>query len=178
MGLKDFLLIIDMQEDFVTGALANKAAEEIVSSLRERATSYKEAGKKILFTRDTHDDGYLETQEGRKIPVVHCVKDSKGWNIVPQLQEFVDYTNAYDKPAFGDLGLPKWIVENIGYTPKSVEVCGVCTDICVISCVTILRAAFPNCEIFVRGDLCAGVTKDSHDTALKAMAACQINIEE
>lgn len=173
--MKKILLVIDMQKDFVTGALANKEAQKIIGNIQKKIGEYKKEGNLVFFTRDTHGEDYLNTQEGKLLPVVHCVKNSDGWQIINELAPEVSEMNVLDKPAFGSLALPQWLEEKLEHkVPDEIELCGVCTDICVISNAMILKAAFPETKIIVEGDCCAGVSPESHQTALDAMKACQI----
>lgn len=174
------LLVIDMQNDFVTGALGNREAAEIIPAIAEKVREHVTKGIPVFFTRDTHDENYMDTQEGRFLPVTHCEMGTDGWQIVPGLETFVqDHQggNVFNKPTFGSTYLPAWIHEKLDGSPKTIELCGVCTDICVISNAMILKAAFPETEIVVYRDLCAGVTPASHETALEAMKACQITVK-
>ncbi len=171
------LVVIDMQNDFITGALANEEGQKIVGALKERIETCKKEGFSIFFTRDTHGTNYLETQEGRKLPVPHCLKGTDGWQIVPELQPYAEESRVFDKPSFSSPEIPVWIKSQIGTEPETIELCGVCTDICVISNAMVLKAAFPETPITVKADLCAGVTVESHRNALSAMGMCQINVE-
>lgn len=168
------LLVIDMQVDFVTGALANEQAQQIVGKLREKIAAYREEGYPVLFTRDTHGEDYMETQEGRLLPVPHCIKDSGGWQIIEELRSGLKEEDVLDKPTFGCLDLPQWLCGKLGGEPEEIELVGVCTDICVISNAMILKAAFPETTVKVDSSCCAGVSPQSHETALEAMKACQI----
>ena len=128
----------------------------------------------LIFTQDTHDDSYLETQEGKLLPVVHCVKASQGWEIAPALAPYVARAAAViEKPAFGSLALPEAVRS---LRPEAIELTGLCTDICVIANAMILKAAFPEIPISVDASCCAGVTPDSHENALAAMKMCQVRI--
>lgn len=177
MEKKKVLLVIDMQNDFVTGALANPQAEEIIPAIAAKIRDYRQADLPVYFTRDTHGSNYMETQEGRLLPVPHCIKETDGWQIVPELAAFSAEEDVLDKPSFGCMDLPKWLSDKIGGEPAEIQLCGVCTDICVISNAIILKAAFPEAEVTVDGALCAGVTPESHDNALAAMGACQVIIK-
>lgn len=177
MNSEKVLLVIDMQTDFVTGTLANMEAQAITEGIAGRIRECKEDGKKVLFTRDTHSDDYLDTQEGRMLPVVHCVKGKPGHELIDCLQPLASEEDILDKPAFGSMLLPEWIERKCGGVPEEIEVIGVCTDICVISNALILKAAFPETVVKVDSRLCAGVTPESHETALNAMKACQIIVE-
>ncbi len=177
MNREKLLLVIDMQNDFVTGTLANREAEGIIEAIAEKIESYQRDDNPVFFTRDTHGDDYMKTQEGKLLPVIHCLKGSQGWQIVDQLRAYAEEKEILDKPVFGSLRLPEWIVEKLGCAPKEIVLCGVCTDICVISNAMILKAAFPETVVSVEGALCAGVTPESHQTALAAMQACQIHVK-
>lgn len=172
------LLVIDMQVDFVTGALANEEAQKIIGSIREKIETYRKAGYPVFFTRDTHGENYMETQEGRLLPVPHCIKGSEGWQIVEELRDCAGEEDVLDKPAFGCLELPNWLQDKLGQAPNEIELIGVCTDICVISNAMILKAAFPETTVKVDGSCCAGVSPQSHETALSAMKACQVVVSQ
>ena len=168
------LLVIDMQKDFVTGALANEEAQKIIGGLQAKIADYRSQELPVLFTRDTHGENYMETQEGRLLPVPHCIKGSEGWQIIEALRDGVSENDVLDKPTFGCMDLPKWLSDRTGGIPEEVELVGVCTDICVISNAMILKAAFPETTVKVDSGCCAGVSPQSHETALEAMKACQI----
>ncbi len=164
------LVIVDMQNDFILGSLGSTDAQTIVPNVLQKI---KEFDGKIIFTRDTHFPDYLNTQEGKNLPVEHCIKSSHGWQICDELLPYVS-DNVIDKTTFGSTDLPKVIgeIENV----SEIELCGLCTDICVISNAMILKAHFPEIKISVDASCCAGVTPQSHDTALEAMRAVQIEI--
>ena len=167
-----FLIVVDMQVDFISGSLGSNHAAAIVPNVVEKVKGFD---GKVIFTRDTHGENYFQTQEGRKLPVMHCVKDTAGWQICDELKSF-----AYcviDKITFGSVDLPKLLME-CGEPIEEIELCGLCTDICVISNAMILKAAFPEARITVDGSCCAGVTMESHRIALDAMKAVQIEIKE
>lgn len=159
------LIVIDMQNDFVDGALGTKEAVAIVENVRQKIEQYKARGDEIIFTRDTHGENYHETNEGRNLPVVHCVRGTHGWQLVEGL--YVDGAKIIDKPSFGYTG---WGSFNF----ESVELIGLCTDICVVSNALILKAEFPEIEISVDPSCCAGVTPETHEAALATMRCCQI----
>lgn len=178
MNTEKVLLVIDMQKDFVTGALANEAAQSIIGNIKEKIGAYRDCGYPVLFTRDTHGDNYSDTQEGRLLPVPHCIRDTDGWQIVDELKEDAGSGFIFDKPSFGCLDLPAWISEKTGgAVPSEIELCGVCTDICVISNAMILKAAYPETIVTVEGACCAGVTPESHANALEAMKMCQVMVK-
>ncbi len=162
------LIVIDMQNDFIDGSLGTKEAVAIVGNVKKKIEEYKTAGAEIIFTRDTHGEDYLSTPEGLKLPVVHCVKGTHGWQISSCLD--TEGATIIDKPSFGWLGWSDMCFDEI-------ELVGLCTDICVISNALILKAAFPNADISVDASACAGVTPETHEAALSAMRMCQINIK-
>lgn len=165
--MKKTLIVVDMQNDFIDMALGTKEAVAIVPAVKKKIEEYKNAGDEIIFTRDTHEENYLETPEGKKLPVPHCIKGTKGWEIADGL--YVEGSKIIDKPNFG---WPHWKEENL----ESVELIGLCTDICVVSNALILKASFPDAAVSVDSSCCAGVTPESHEAALKTMAMCQIDI--
>ena len=161
------LIVIDMQNDFVTGSLGTKEAQAIVPNVKKKIQEYVNRGDQIIFTRDTHYSNYLETQEGKMLPVEHCIYDTEGWEIVDELEVMnCIYVN---KTSFGWDG---WLKLNY----EEIELIGVCTDICVISNALILKAQFPEVKITVDASCCAGVTPELHEAALKVMRSCQINV--
>lgn len=168
--MKHFI-VIDMQNDFCTGALANKDAVAIISRIKAELQAAKAEKANIIFTRDSHGEDYLETGEGKHLPVKHCVKDTKGWEIVPELMEETDDDTLFiDKLHFGYSGWEEFIKEG-----DEVVIVGVCTDICVISNSLAIKA-IENVEVTVIADCCAGLSKESHEAALKVMECCQCNI--
>lgn len=167
-----YLIVVDMQNDFTTGSLGSSHAAAIIPNVVQKVKSFDGT---VIFTRDTHGQDYMQTQEGRKLPVMHCVKDTEGWQICNELLPYAE--TVIDKITFGSVDLPH-ILSKSGDTVEAIELCGLCTDICVISNAMILKAAFPEVTISVDANCCAGVTMDSHKTALDAMRAVQIEIKE
>lgn len=170
----NFLIVVDMQNDFIDGALGTKEAVAILPAVKEKIKNYD---GRVLFTRDTHEADYLTTQEGKNLPVEHCIKGSHGWQIHPELEE-LRREEAIDKPAFGSVGLGQILKAYDTYEEKieSITLIGLCTDICVISNAMIIKAFLPETPIAVDAACCAGVTPESHERALNAMAVCQIKI--
>lgn len=166
------LIVVDMQKDFINGSLGTMEAERIVPAVAERIQTARRDGEAIFFTRDTHSVDYLTTQEGKNLPVSHCVYGTDGWQIDARLE--IGNATVIDKPAFGSLEL----AARVAMLPEleSVELIGLCTDICVISNALILKARLPETPVFVRASCCAGVTPESHENALSAMKMCQIGI--
>ena len=170
--MKKVIVAIDMQNDFIDGSLGTKEAQAMLPRLVAKLAREREAA--LIFTQDTHDASYLETQEGKQLSVAHCIKPSQGWEIAPALAPYVARAAAViEKPAFGSLALPE-AVRSLG--PEAIELTGLCTDICVIANAMILKAAFPEIPISVDASCCAGVTPDSHENALAAMKMCQVRI--
>lgn len=166
-----FLIVVDMQNDFITGSLGSEAAKSIVPKVVSKVRGFE---GEVIFTRDTHGSDYLNTQEGRKLPVIHCQKGTAGHEICDELKPFV--SKVIDKPTFGSLDLPD-VIRLYNEPVDEIYLCGLCTDICVISNAMILKAAFAETRIVVYKDCSAGVTKESHETALSAMRAVQIEVE-
>lgn len=167
--MKRTLIVIDMQRDFIDGALGTPEAQAIVPAVREKISTYRKRGDEIIFTRDTHGPDYLSTPEGRKLPVEHCLKGTPGWELAPGLWEPGE--KIIDKSTFGYTG---WGDMEFG----EIELVGLCTDICVVSNGLILKAMFPEAEITVDPACCAGVTPESHQAALLTMKMCQIQVPE
>ena len=164
-----FLIVVDMQNDFITGSLGSAHAEAIVPAVLSKVKDFDGA---VIFTRDTHADDYLDTQEGKKLPVKHCIKDTHGWQICDELQAYAK--TVIDKPTFGSVELPA-LLSSLGSVDE-VTLVGLCTDICVISNAMLVKATFPEAKVMIDSSCCAGVTPESHDNALAAMSAVQIEI--
>ena len=169
--MKKLLIVVDMQNDFIDGALGSPQAEKILPNVRAKIEEYKQMGGSIIFTRDTHYDGYLSTQEGRFLPVEHCIKDTRGHMITKELN--TDGREIFDKPSFGSLELAKQVAAE-GF--DEIELCGLCTDICVVSNALILKAQLPETRITVDANCCAGVSYESHKAALLTMKMCHVNV--
>ena len=171
------LLVIDMQKDFVDGALGTPEAVAIVPNVKARIEQALKDDERIIFTRDTHTEQYLQTQEGRKLPVPHCIKGSDGWQITEQLRPFAEQLRVIDKPGFGSIDLCRFLWERSQFMPiESITLVGLCTDVCIISNAMLLKATMPETDIFVEAACCAGITPESHLNALEAMKMCQIDI--
>lgn len=168
-----FLIVVDMQNDFIDGALGTKEAVDILPAVKEKIMNFD---GRVIFTRDTHEAEYLSTQEGRNLPVEHCIRGTDGWQINAEL-EALRKENAVDKPSFGSVELAQMLKDyNEKEAIESIELVGLCTDICVISNAMIIKAYLPETPIIVDAACCAGVTPESHENALSAMAMCQIKI--
>ena len=175
MRVEKILVVVDMQKDFVDGALGSKEAISIVPKVVEKIKNFD---GKIFVTYDTHFEDYLSTLEGKKLPVIHCVKDTEGWQLNTEVFEALknkEYTTVL-KNTFGSTKLPSLIKEAVGENEFLIEVIGLCTDICVVSNVLILKANFPETTITVDSSCCAGVTPDKHEAALETMRSCHIDV--
>lgn len=168
------LIVVDMQNDFIDGALGTAEAVAIVDNVTAKIRAARAEGTEVWFTRDTHEENYLETQEGRNLPVKHCIRGTFGWEISSKLD--VDGSMIIDKPTFGSMELAERAasLENL----ESAELIGLCTDICVISNAMLLKARLPELSVKVDASCCAGVTPASHENALNAMKMCQITVVE
>jgi nicotinamidase-related amidase len=173
--MEDVLIVVDMQNDFIDGSLGTKEAQAIVDNVKKKVDEYTEAGKLVYFTRDTHEKDYLETFEGKNLPVEHCISGTEGWQICDALKEASEKyeLRVINKHTFGFI---EWDALNEFWDAESIEVCGLCTDICVISNALILRASYPEKPIIVDSTCCAGVTPEKHEAALEVMRSCQINV--
>lgn len=161
------LIVVDMQNDFIDGSLGTAQAQAIVDKVRAKIREYQERGDEIIYTRDTHQKDYLNTPEGKKLPVEHCIRGTHGWEIAEGLE--VPGGIYIDKPTFG------WIHWG-SRSFEEIEMVGLCTDICVVSNALILKATFPEVEITVDAGCCAGVTPQTHKAALETMKMCQIYV--
>ena len=171
--MKQILIVVDMQNDFIDGALGTKEAAAIVPKVEDKIRNFD---GEVFFTRDTHETWYLETQEGKNLPVPHCIRGTEGWQIRKEL-DALRKTEPIDKETFGSTDLAADLLalhedEEIG----SITLVGLCTDICVISTALLIKATLPEVPIYVDAACCAGVTPESHENALKAMEACQIKV--
>ncbi|MBQ2726061.1 MAG: cysteine hydrolase [Clostridia bacterium] len=172
--MSDILIVVDMQNDFIEGALGTAEAVSIVPAVKAKIAGFD---GKVVYTRDTHEENYMETREGKNLPVPHCIRSTSGWEISPALTPAADAL-IFDKPTFGSTELMNWAVKEHAADPiGKITLIGLCTDICVISNAMLLKAALPEIDIAVDGSCCAGVTPESHENALSAMKMCQIIVE-
>lgn len=171
--MRDVLVVVDMQNDFIDGALGTKEAEAIVPAVKKKIEEFDGT---VLYTRDTHLSNYPETQEGRNLPVPHCIKGTNGWEIREELDK-LRTTDPIDKPTFGSSKLGDLLVKMNDEDPVGkIVFIGLCTDICVISNVMLAKAFLPEVPIEVDANCCAGVTPQSHENALAAMEVCQVKV--
>ena len=171
--MKKAIVVVDMQKDFVDGALGTKEAQAMLPRMEAKLAAARAAGTALVFTMDTHGEDYLATQEGKRLPVPHCIRGTKGWEIAASLQPFVHEAAAViEKPTFGSTELPAVLADY-----DEIELVGLCTDICVISNALLLKAFYPEKHISVDASCCAGVTVESHEDALRAMKMCQVDVK-
>ncbi len=173
--MKHVLVVVDIQNDFVDGALGTIEAQGIIENAVEKIESFD---GDIFVTFDTHSENYLETSEGKKLPVSHCVKGTKGWELNDKIAKALENKTyaAVEKPTFGSLELPEFIKDNVKDADFDITLIGLCTDICVVSNALILKANFFENEIYVDSSCCAGVSVATHNAALDTMRCCQINV--
>ncbi len=174
--MKKFLIVVDMQNDFIDGALGSPEAVSIVEKVVEKIGQYDR--KCIIATRDTHDSNYLETSEGKYLPVEHCIKGTPGWEIREEVALAMSEALIVDKPTFGSVRLVKLLQSEYENEDIEIELVGLCTDICVVTNALLLKTALPDVKIRVDGRCCAGVTPESHKAALLTMKMCQIEVTE
>ena len=167
------LIVIDMQNDFIDGALGTKEAVAIVPKVAEKIAKWRSEGGEVVFTRDTHQKEYLQTQEGKNLPVVHCVEGTDGWKISDKLE--VGASRVFNKPSFGSMEHAEYVAGLASL--EEIELVGLCTGICVISNAFILKAKLPEVPVSVDSSCCACVTPESHVTALNAMKLCQVKVK-
>ena len=172
--MQDILIVIDMQNDFINGPLGSADAVAVVPKVAKKIEEFKGG---VMFTRDTHHEDYLETQEGKDLPVVHCIEGTEGWKLHPQIEK-LRKCEPVNKTTFGSIELGE-ILKSLDQKNKirKVVLIGVCTDICVISNAMIIKSFLPEAEVSVDASCCAGSSRENHLTALQAMELCQIKIE-
>ncbi len=174
--MKNLLIVVDMQKDFVDGALGTPEAVAIVENVCNKIRSFD---GDIIVTYDTHGENYPDTREGKFLPVPHCIKGTPGWELDEKVQKALAEKNYHiiEKPTFGAVTLPEYVKEHYSPTDLSIELIGLCTDICVVSNALLLKANFTETDIFVDSSCCAGVTPESHNAALATMKMCQITVK-
>ncbi len=175
------LIVVDMQNDFISGALGTKEAVDIVPNVKRKIEAYRLSGDEIIFTRDTHHENYLETSEGQNLPIEHCIMGTDGWEIPKEFD--IPECEHIDKPNFGWLPWSFRLTDDGLFKPRNFEECvaeieivGLCTDICVVANALILKTTYPELKITVDASCCAGTTPEKHKAALATMKSCQINI--
>lgn len=171
--MTDVLIVVDMQNDFIDGALGSEDAQAIVENVNKKVKEAEGKGNVIIFTRDTHYENYLDTEEGKNLPVPHCIFETQGWQITDKI-DIPHEAHIFNKHSFGAKFLSDYLLmcDNI----RNIELVGLCTDICVISNAVMAKTSEPNAHIIVDASCCAGVTPQSHDTALESMKTLQIEV--
>ncbi len=169
----NLLIVVDMQNDFINGSLGTKEAQAIVPAVKARILEAMEDRWQVIFTKDTHSIDYLKTQEGKNLPIKHCLRGSDGWQLHPELQDLSIGSSVFEKGSFGSLELAEYVSS---LNPDAIEVIGLCTDICVVSNVALLKAYCPEVPMSVRANCCAGVTPEAHEHALATMKSLQVEI--
>ena len=174
--MKKFLILVDIQKDFVDGSLGTAEAQAMIPAVVEKIRRHE---GKIFVTLDTHGEDYLETSEGRHLPVVHCVRNTEGWRLNGEIEKALVGRDVItvEKPTFGSVALPELLTEAAAGDDFETELIGLCTDICVVSNALLLKASFPEKTIKVDAACCAGVTPETHNAALSVMRCCQIEVE-
>ena len=172
--MNKILIVVDMQNDFIDGALGTPEAVAIVDAVKEKIKSYPP--ENVIVTMDTHDEDYMETQEGKYLPVPHCIRGTEGWYIRPEIAQLLIGAVIYEKPTFGSMNLAKDLKELSEADDIEIELVGLCTDICVVSNALLLKATMPEVKISVDAACCAGVTPEKHQAALETMRSCQIQV--
>ena len=172
--MRKILIVIDMQNDFLDAALGTKEAVAIVEAVKEKIRSYP--AEDVIATMDTHSENYMETQEGKNLPVMHCIKGSVGWQIRPDIAQLLNGARIYEKPTFGSTALAADLKTVSEKEEIELELVGLCTDICVVSNAILLKASMPEVKISVDAACCAGVTPQKHLAALETMRSCQIHV--
>ena len=172
------LIVIDMQNDFLDGTLRNEEGIKIIPKVVNKIMKYKNNDDLIVATRDTHDITYLQTQEGKNLPVIHCIKKTHGWEINEDIARALGDVLIFDKPTFGSLELANWLKDNYYDVQENLEIelVGVCTDICVVSNAMLIKATLPEAKLVCDASCCAGVSIESHKSALQTMKTCQIQV--
>ncbi len=168
--MENLLIVIDMQNDFIDGSLGSPDAAKILPSVKKKIAEFD---GEVVFTKDTHSRVYLLTQEGKNLPVEHCIKGTKGWELNEEILPFSKFSRIFEKPCFGSIELCEYVV---GGDYKNITIIGLCTDVCVVTAALMLKAYLPEVKITVDSACCAGITPEGHMHALETMKSCQINI--
>lgn len=173
--MRRILIVVDMQKDFIDGSLGTREAEAIVKGVTDKIKEYKK--EDVFATMDTHKDSYLESQEGKNLPVVHCIENTKGWELHPDIAKLIKVENIFKKPSFGSLDLANKMLEISKKGDIEIELVGLCTDICVVSNALLIKAFLPEVKICVDPNCCAGVTVEKHNAAIETLRSCQVEIK-
>jgi len=169
------LVVVDMQKDFIDGALGFEGADKIIPGIIARIKEYEAEGDEVVYTLDTHQENYMETQEGKNLPVPHCIKGSEGWGLCEELKPVLAGMKAYEKPCFGSMELAKYLEENRKEI-KSIELCGLVSNICVLSNAVLAKAAAPEAEVIVDSKLTASFDPKLHQATLDVLKGIQVTV--
>lgn len=176
MSKKRILIVVDMQNDFISGSLGSDMAKAIVSNVADKIAKYNRQEDLVICTQDTHYDDYLSTHEGKFLPVSHCIEGTSGWDIAEEIEDALPLNAVFiEKSAFGSLPLVNTLLENADETTV-FELVGLCTDICVVANAIIVRTAFSENDVVVDSSCCAGTSEENHEAALKTMRSCHIKV--
>ena len=169
------LVVVDMQKDFIDGALGFEGADKIIPGIIARIKEYEAEGDEVVYTLDTHQENYMDTQEGKNLPVPHCIKGSDGWGLCDELKPVLAGMKAYEKPCFGSMELAKYLEEN-SKAIKSIELCGLVSNICVLSNAVLAKAAAPEAEVIVDSKLTASFDPKLHQATLDVLKGIQVTV--
>ena len=172
--MRKILLVIDMQNDFIDGSLGTNEAVKVVDNVINKIKKYP--SENVFATKDTHEENYLATREGMHLPVEHCIRGTDGWDINSEIKKLITASNIFEKGTFGSVKLVEKIREIAATEDISIEIVGLCTDICVVSNALLIKAYLPEIDITVDSSCCAGVTPTKHEASLETMRSCQINV--
>ena len=172
--MRKILLVIDMQNDFIDGSLGTNEAVKVVDNVINKIKKYP--SENVFATKDTHEENYLATREGMHLPVEHCIRGTDGWDINSEIKKLITASNIFEKGTFGSVKLVEKIREIAATEDISIEIVGLCTDICVVSNALLIKAYLPEIDITVDSSFCAGVTPTKHEASLETMRSCQINV--
>ena len=173
--MRKILVVVDMQKDFIDGALGFDGADKVIPGIASKIKEFEEAGDEVVYTLDTHFENYMETQEGKNLPVPHCIKGSDGWGLCDELKGLLSDRKVFEKPTFGSMELAKYLEEN-AQDISAIEVCGLVSNICVVSNAVIAKAACPEAEIIVDSSLTASFALDLHQATMDVLKGLQVTV--
>ena len=173
--MRKILVVVDMQKDFIDGALGFEGAEKVIPGIAAKIKTFEEAGDEVVYTLDTHFENYMETQEGKNLPVPHCIKGSDGWGLCDELKDLLSDKKAFEKPTFGSMDLAQYLKENAADI-SAIEVCGLVSNICVVSNAVIAKASCPEAEIIVDSSLTASFAPDLHQATMDVLKGIQVTV--
>ena len=173
--MRKILVVVDMQKDFIDGALGFDGAEKVIPGIAAKIKEFEEAGDEVVYTLDTHFENYMETREGKNLPVPHCIKGSDGWGLCDELKDLLTDKKVFEKPTFGSMDLAQYLKEN-ATDISAIEVCGLVSNICVVSNAVIAKAACPEAEIIVDSSLTASFAPDLHQATMDVLKGLQVTV--